>query len=93
MITEALLVLAERGLWADLARSPDGVKRNPVLSGDFPDCTTFHPGYFLGQFAGTLLGLVIATAGGFIVYGVLKWVVGLRLTEEEEFNGADLAIH
>ncbi|MCW8918648.1 MAG: ammonium transporter [Gammaproteobacteria bacterium] len=48
---------------------------------------------FMGQFAGTLLGLVIATSGGFIVYGVLKKVVGLRLSEEEEFNGADLAIH
>ena len=48
---------------------------------------------FMGQLAGTLLGLVIATSGGFIVYGVLKKVVGLRLSEEEEFNGADLAIH
>jgi Amt family ammonium transporter len=48
---------------------------------------------FMSQLAGTVLGLVIATAGGFIVYGLLKAVTGLRLSEEEEFKGADLAIH
>jgi ammonium transporter, Amt family len=31
--------------------------------------------------------------GGFVVYGVLKKVVGIRLNQEEEFNGADLSIH
>ncbi|MBW8464374.1 MAG: hypothetical protein K0M68_17135, partial [Acidovorax sp.] len=29
----------------------------------------------------------------FIVYGLLKHTVGLRLTQEEEFDGADLSIH
>jgi Amt family ammonium transporter len=48
---------------------------------------------FMSQLAGTLLGLAIATAGGFIVYGGLKAVLGLRLSEEEEYEGADLAIH
>jgi len=48
---------------------------------------------FLSQLAGTGLGLVIAMVGGFIVYGLLKVVMGLRLSEEEEFQGADLAIH
>ncbi len=48
---------------------------------------------FMGQLAGTVMGLVIALAGGFTVYGVLKVVIGLRLSEEEEFEGADLAIH
>ncbi len=48
---------------------------------------------FMGQLAGTVLGLAIALAGGFIVYGGLKAVIGLRLSEEEEFEGADLAIH
>jgi len=47
----------------------------------------------MSQIVGTLVGIVIATAGGFIVYGVLKASVGIRLTEEEEFNGADLSIH
>jgi len=36
---------------------------------------------------------VIALAGGLVVYGVLKKIVGIRLSEEEEFNGADLSIH
>jgi len=45
------------------------------------------------QIIGTLAGIVFATAGGFLVYGVLKSVVGIRLSEEEEFNGADLSIH
>ncbi|HEY9147687.1 MAG TPA: ammonium transporter, partial [Gammaproteobacteria bacterium] len=48
---------------------------------------------FMSQLVGTVLGLVIALAGGFIVYGTLKMVMGLRLSEEEEFQGADLAIH
>jgi Amt family ammonium transporter len=42
---------------------------------------------------GTLLGVVIALTGGFIVYGFLKYFFGIRLTQEEEFNGADLSIH
>ncbi|MFK7854189.1 MAG: ammonium transporter [Granulosicoccus sp.] len=45
------------------------------------------------QLIGTIAGIVVATVGGFAVYGVLKLVVGIRLTEEEEFNGADLSIH
>ena len=48
---------------------------------------------FMSQLTGTLLGLVIAIAGGFIVYGAIKAVTGLRLSEEDEFQGADLAIH
>jgi Amt family ammonium transporter len=48
---------------------------------------------FMSQLAGTVLGLVIAVAGGFIVYGTIKAVMGLRLSEEEEYEGADLAIH
>jgi Amt family ammonium transporter len=47
----------------------------------------------MSQIAGTLLGITIATAGGALVYGVLKATVGLRLDPEEEFDGADLSIH
>ena len=36
---------------------------------------------------------LIALVGGAIVYGVLKATMGIRLDPEEEFNGADLAIH
>jgi Amt family ammonium transporter len=28
-----------------------------------------------------------------VVYGALKAAVGIRLSEEEEFQGADLSIH
>jgi Amt family ammonium transporter len=45
------------------------------------------------QLIGTALGVGIALAGGLIVYGGIKAAVGLRLTEEEEYQGADLAIH
>jgi Amt family ammonium transporter len=45
------------------------------------------------QVAGTLLGIVVALAGGAIVYGALKATSGLRMEPEDEFQGADLAIH
>ncbi|MBC7503028.1 MAG: ammonium transporter [Herminiimonas sp.] len=48
---------------------------------------------FLAQGAGTLLGIAIALLGGFVIYGVLKKTVGIRLDAEQEFDGADLAIH
>jgi Amt family ammonium transporter len=48
---------------------------------------------FMAQLCGTLLGISIALSGGFVVYGLLKKTVGIRLDAEEEFNGADLSIH
>ena len=48
---------------------------------------------FMSQLSGTLLGVVIAFAGGYLVYGVLKKLVGIRLNAEEEFNGTDLSVH
>ena len=48
---------------------------------------------FMSQLVGTGLGVAIAFGGGFIVYGTLKKIVGIRLDAEEEFNGADLTIH
>lgn len=48
---------------------------------------------FMAQLAGTVIGVVIALAGGFIVYGIIKAVIGIRLSEEDEFQGADLSIH
>jgi Amt family ammonium transporter len=41
----------------------------------------------------TALAIVVALAGSFAVYGLLKKVVGLRLDQEEEYDGADLSIH
>ena len=48
---------------------------------------------FMSQLIGTLAGVAFALLGGFVVYGVLKMTVGIRLNDEEEFNGADLTIH
>ena len=48
---------------------------------------------FMSQLCGTLLGLVIAFSGGYVVYGALKKLVGIRLNTEEEFNGTDLTVH
>ena len=45
------------------------------------------------QLIGTAMGVVWALLGGAVVYGVLKKTVGLRLSQEEEFDGADLSIH
>ncbi len=45
------------------------------------------------QLIGTLLGVAWALGMGFVVYGALKVMTGLRMTQEEEFDGADLAIH
>jgi len=41
----------------------------------------------------TAMAIVVAMAGGAMVYGVLKATLGLRLDQEEEYDGADLSIH
>ena len=48
---------------------------------------------FTAQVIGTLAGIVFATLGGTIVYGAIRMTVGLRIDQENEFNGADLSIH
>ena len=45
------------------------------------------------QVIGTLMGIGIALVGGFVIYGGIKMIVGIRLDQESEFNGADLSIH
>lgn len=47
----------------------------------------------VSQLLGTLLGVTIAFGGGYIVYSILKQLMSLRLTQEEEYHGADLTIH
>jgi len=48
---------------------------------------------FTSQVLGTAVGVTVALVGGFVVYGALKQLVGIRLTAEEEYDGADLTIH
>ena len=45
------------------------------------------------QLIGTLMGVTWAALMGFLVYGALKLTLGLRLSQEEEFEGADRSIH
>lgn len=47
----------------------------------------------MSQIVGSLAGAAFALAGGVLVYGVIKAVTGIRLSDEDEFQGADLAIH
>ena len=48
---------------------------------------------FMPQLLMTGLAIAIALVGGTIVYGALKATMGLRLDQEEEYDGADLSIH
>ena len=48
---------------------------------------------FWGQLMGTAMGVCWALLGGTLVYGALKATLGLRLSQEEEFDGADLSLH
>jgi Amt family ammonium transporter len=47
----------------------------------------------VSQLLGTALGVIIAFAGGYLVYLALKKTMGIRLDAEQEFNGSDLSLH
>jgi Amt family ammonium transporter len=71
------------GLWGGLAAGIFGAKALGGVGGIT----------FTGQLIGSLLGVGIALVGGFVVYGALKAFIGIRMSQEEEFEGADLSIH
>jgi Amt family ammonium transporter len=48
---------------------------------------------FSAQLIGTMLGVAWALLASYVLYALLKHFVGLRLSQEEEFEGADLSIH
>ena len=48
---------------------------------------------FMSQLIGTGLGVIVALTGGFVIYGGLKKLSGIRMSAEDEFEGADLSIH
>jgi Amt family ammonium transporter len=45
------------------------------------------------QLIGTVLGVAWALLGGLVIYGILRMTLGLKLSPEEEYDGADLTIH
>jgi Amt family ammonium transporter len=71
------------GAWGGIAAGIFGMKALGGLGGVS----------FMSQLLGTLMGVVIAFVGGYLVYFTINKIVGIRLTAEEEFNGADLSIH
>ena len=48
---------------------------------------------FMAQLTGTMMGVVAALISGFVVYGLLKLTLGIRMSQEDEYLGADLSIH
>lgn len=71
------------GLWGGLAAGIFGTKALGGIGGVT----------FTGQLIGSLMGVGIALVGGFVVYGALKAIIGIRMSHEEEFEGADLSVH
>ena len=71
------------GAWGGIATGIFGLEKFGGLGGVT----------LVSQFLGTLAGVIFALMVGFLVYGVLKATVGIRLSEEDEYNGADLSIH
>ena len=48
---------------------------------------------FTAQLIGTLAGVAWALVSSALLYGLIKVFFGLRLSQEEEFEGADMSIH
>lgn len=71
------------GAWGGLAAGIFGLKTLGGLGGVS----------FMSQLIGTGLGVLIALAGGMIIYGGLKTIAGIRMSQEDEFEGADISIH
>ena len=71
------------GLWGGLAAGIFGAKALGGIGGVT----------FTGQLIGSALGVGIALFGGIVVYGALKMVLGIRMSQEEEYEGADLSVH
>jgi Amt family ammonium transporter len=71
------------GAWGGIAAGIFGAKALGGLGGVS----------FTAQLLGTLMGIGIALAGGFVIYGAIKAILGIRLDQESEYNGADLSIH
>lgn len=48
---------------------------------------------FASQLIGSLMGAAFGALAGYIVYGTIDMLIGLRLAPDDERRGADLAVH
>ena len=71
------------GLWGGVAAGIFGLEALGGLGGVS----------FMAQLVGSLAGVLYATIAGAVVYGILRSVTGLRMSDEDQRMGADLAIH
>ena len=71
------------GLWGGLAAGIFGTKALGGIGGVT----------FTGQLIGSAIGVGVALIGGIVVYGALKALLGIRMSQEEEYEGADLSVH
>jgi ammonium transporter, Amt family len=71
------------GLWGGVAAGIFGSKALGGLGGVS----------LSAQLIGSAMGVAWALLAGFALYSVLKATMGLRLSQEEEYEGADLSIH
>lgn len=71
------------GLWGGIAAGIFGLESLGGLGG-----VTFS-----SQLIGSLVGVSVAVGGGFIIYKSINFFMPVRMSQEDEFNGADLSIH
>ncbi len=71
------------GVWGGIAAGIFGYKLFGGLGGVS----------FISQLFGAGLTIIYALVSGFLLYKLLDIVMGLRLSQEEEFNGSDISIH
>ncbi len=71
------------GLFASTSINPNGA--NGLFFGD--------PGQLWIQFISVMITMVFAFIMTWIILTAIRWVIGLRITEEEEERGLDLSLH
>ena len=71
------------GLWGGIAAGIFGLEALGGIGGVT----------FMGQLVGSLMGVAYAMVAGLVIYGAIKATIGFRMSEEDEFTGADLALH
>ena len=71
------------GLWGGIACGIFGTKAFGGIGGVT----------FISQLVGSVMGALAGLVSGFVVYGALKMLMGIRMSAEEEMEGSDLSTH